>query len=80
MFNSIATELKLKPRKGLILDCPTRWNSTFEMINQALEYKDDLSRFGDDTTVRVPNLDEWKEAGVIAKFLESFLDTLSVGC
>lgn len=50
------------------------------MINQALEYKDDLSRFGDDTTVRVPNLDEWKEAGVIAKFLESFLDTFSVGC
>lgn len=26
MFNSIATELKLKPRKGLILDCPVELN------------------------------------------------------
>jgi hypothetical protein len=24
MFNAVAMELRLKPRKGLILDCPTR--------------------------------------------------------
>jgi hypothetical protein len=31
------------------------------MVHEALMYKEALSRFGDNTTMRVPSLDEWKE-------------------
>jgi hypothetical protein len=27
-------------KRGLTLDCPTRWNSTYEMVSEALIYKD----------------------------------------
>ncbi|KAF7154610.1 hypothetical protein RHSIM_Rhsim01G0169500 [Rhododendron simsii] len=38
-FSNIAKQLKLPSRK-LILDCPTRWNSTYFMLSAALELKD----------------------------------------
>jgi hypothetical protein len=78
VFNAIATELRLKPWKGLILDCPTRWNSTFEMINQALEYKNALSRYANDTRMQVSDLDEWKNAELVARFLETFLVAIKI--
>ncbi|KAJ4816636.1 Zinc finger BED domain-containing protein DAYSLEEPER [Rhynchospora pubera] len=71
-FNYIAEELKFKPRKGLILDCPTRWNSTFEMIKQALEYKEVLMRFVENTKLEVPTVAEWEEAELLAQYLEIF--------
>jgi Domain of unknown function (DUF4413) len=73
MFNAFVMELRLKSRKVLILDCPKRWNSTFEIINQALEYKDALLRYGNETRMQVSDLDEWKNAELVARFLESFL-------
>ncbi|KAF7150425.1 hypothetical protein RHSIM_Rhsim02G0121400 [Rhododendron simsii] len=42
-FSNIAKQLKLPSRK-LILDCPTRWNSTYFMLSAALEFKDVFPR------------------------------------
>ncbi|CAN1146222.1 Zinc finger BED domain-containing protein RICESLEEPER 2 [Linum perenne] len=39
MFREVAKQLRLSGKK-LILDCCTRWNSTFHMISVALEFKD----------------------------------------
>ncbi|KAJ4801534.1 Zinc finger BED domain-containing protein DAYSLEEPER [Rhynchospora pubera] len=71
-FNYVAEELKFKPRNGLILDCSTCWNSTFEMIKQALEYKDVPIWFVENTKLEVPTVAEWEEAELLAQYLESF--------
>ena len=38
-FNEIVKSLKLSTSKRLILDVPTRWNSTYAMLECALENK-----------------------------------------
>ena len=37
-------QAKIKPIK-IKADCPTRWNSTYEMLSKAIKYKEPLSRF-----------------------------------
>ena len=37
-FSDVVEQKHLKERK-LILDCPTRWNSTFQMLSTALKFK-----------------------------------------
>lgn len=39
-FKENATHLRIEYSKQLVLDCKTRWNSTFLMLSVALEYKD----------------------------------------
>ncbi|XP_038678772.1 zinc finger BED domain-containing protein RICESLEEPER 2-like [Tripterygium wilfordii] len=45
-FSEIVKQLQLPYRK-LILDCPTRWNSTFEMLSIALKFKDAFPLFNE---------------------------------
>ncbi|XP_071939173.1 zinc finger BED domain-containing protein RICESLEEPER 1-like [Coffea arabica] len=45
-FAKIKKQLQL-PSKKLILDCPTRWNSTYLMLASALEFRDVFPRHGD---------------------------------
>jgi hypothetical protein len=74
MFNSILKDLNMDSKRGLTLDCSTRWNSTYEMVSEALIYKDALSRCGDKYSIDIPSFEEWKEAQEVANFLEVFLD------
>ena len=46
VFNDVFEQKHLKERK-LILDCPTRWNSTFQMLLTALKFKIDFSAYGE---------------------------------
>jgi len=46
MFAEIAQSLQLGGRK-LIIDCCTRWNSTYEMLSIALQFKEVFPRFQD---------------------------------
>lgn len=39
IFNSVVERLGLKTKSGLVLDVPHRWNATYDMIHEALEYK-----------------------------------------
>ncbi|CAN6696665.1 unnamed protein product [Malus baccata var. baccata] len=43
-FEEAARQLKLPGTKKMVLDCKTRWNSTFLMIQSALIYKDVFPR------------------------------------
>ncbi|CAL1406040.1 unnamed protein product [Linum trigynum] len=43
-FEETARQLRNQTGKKLLLDCETRWNSTFLMLNTALEYKDVFNR------------------------------------
>ncbi|KAJ3708749.1 hypothetical protein LUZ61_012454 [Rhynchospora tenuis] len=74
VLNSILDELNLPSKRGLTLDCPTRWNSTLVMINEALVLKVALKRYVNASTMEGPSPQEWKDAEEMATFLEPFLD------
>jgi hypothetical protein len=45
-FSQKVQQLKLGGKK-LILDCPTRWNSTYQMLSVAMQFKEVFPRFQD---------------------------------
>lgn len=65
---------KIKDKKKVKMDCPTRWNSTFLMIKSALEMKDVFWRLAqtDDNYKFHPTKEEWEVAQVISDCLEHF--------
>ena len=58
----------------LHLDVPTRWNSTFFMLDSALKYKRAFSGFAlnDRNYKYCPSNEEWEKCEKIYEFLESF--------
>ncbi|KAG5531867.1 hypothetical protein RHGRI_026468 [Rhododendron griersonianum] len=82
-FSDIAKQLKL-PSKKLILDCPTRWNSTYMMLSAALEFKDVFSRYSERDVgfSYVPTYEEWERVENVCQFLEIFNDVTNIisGC
>ncbi|XP_077223324.1 zinc finger BED domain-containing protein RICESLEEPER 2-like [Tasmannia lanceolata] len=62
------------------LDVPTRWNSTFLMLQVALEYKDAFLQMTQrDLNYQVaPTKDEWENAKIICNFLKVFYDATNI--
>lgn len=74
-FEDKARILKIDCSKKLVLDCKTRWNSTYVMLQIALPYKDifcklkiQYPRF----SFEIPTDDEWKWAANICDKLARF--------
>ncbi|KAJ4817601.1 Zinc finger BED domain-containing protein DAYSLEEPER [Rhynchospora pubera] len=75
VLNTILDELKLPRKRGLTLDCSTRWNSTFLMVKEALGLKTALLKYVEVSSTMVgPSAEEWSDAEAMANFLEPFLD------
>ncbi|XP_027075871.2 zinc finger BED domain-containing protein RICESLEEPER 2-like [Coffea arabica] len=72
-FAKIKKQLQLPSRK-LILDCPTRWNSTYLMLASGLEFKDVFPRYADiDPGFHYVSTDfEWMKVEEVCKFLGIF--------
>ncbi|CAM8907259.1 unnamed protein product [Rhodiola kirilowii] len=51
MFGDVVKKWRLSGKK-LILDCPTRWNSTYKMLACALEFKDVFGDYEDKDTLK----------------------------
>jgi hypothetical protein len=63
----------LKERK-LIIDCPARWNSTFNMLSTALNFKTAFAAYKERGTHYdfAPSLEEWDKVEKVCKLLEIF--------
>ncbi|KAJ1266108.1 hypothetical protein BS78_08G125900 [Paspalum vaginatum] len=71
-FNAIVQTLGLKAKSGLVLDVPHRWNSTFDMLHEALKYKAALNRFAAEHFMSAPLDDDWAKAEALHGFLQEF--------
>ncbi|KAJ1275864.1 hypothetical protein BS78_05G168500 [Paspalum vaginatum] len=71
-FNAIVQTLGLKAKSGLVLDVPHHWNSTFDMLHEALKYKAALNRFAAEHFMSAPLDDDWAKAEALHGFLQEF--------
>ncbi|XP_050888662.1 zinc finger BED domain-containing protein RICESLEEPER 2-like [Lathyrus oleraceus] len=72
-FSQIVQQLKLGGKK-LILDCPTRWNSTYQMLSVAMQFKEVFPCFQDREAsyTTLPDDDDWEKVEKVSKLLEVF--------
>jgi len=74
-FREAARQIKVSITKKLILDCKTRWNSTYHMLVVALAYKDVFIRLKtrrEHLYTSLPTTSEWETAKEICSRLEVF--------
>ncbi|KAH7681478.1 Tam3-transposase (Ac family) protein [Dioscorea alata] len=72
-FSDILQQLQLPERK-LILDCKTRWNSTFEMLSIAIKFKEVFPMYKDRESLYrcCPSPEDWEKVEKICEILEVF--------
>lgn len=70
VFCDIVEQKRLKDRK-LIVDCPTRWNSTFLMLSTASKFKVVFNAYKerDPRYEYAPTLEDWKKVDKVCKLL-----------
>ena len=77
-FQKCAIECDLDNTSGLPLDVPTRWNSTYEMLSQAIYYRrafDRLLYLNEGKYDKcAPSNEEWDMAESLCKCLQKFHD------
>jgi hypothetical protein len=73
-FEKTARQLRISCTKNLSLDCPTRWNSTYKMLDIAILYEDVFSRLKlcDPQYTCVPTSSQWKFAKDVCERLKLF--------
>ncbi|XP_039138800.1 zinc finger BED domain-containing protein RICESLEEPER 2-like [Dioscorea cayenensis subsp. rotundata] len=73
MFAEIAQQLQLHHKK-LVIDCKTRWNSPYDMLFTALQFKEVFPRYKDrDSTYECcPSNEDWEKASKVCEILEVF--------
>nr|GEZ62073.1 zinc finger BED domain-containing protein RICESLEEPER 2-like [Tanacetum cinerariifolium] len=83
-FNKCARSARCESTKSLVLDCPTRSNSTYNMLEVSHEYKDAFARYDLEEVDfglhivnkghSVPRSEDWVKAKRLCHFLKTFYD------
>ncbi|KAL4284187.1 hypothetical protein GQ457_16G013230 [Hibiscus cannabinus] len=75
-FAELAQQFNLKERR-LVLECKTRWNSTYEMLDCAIKFKEVFARLAleDREYVYCPTLEDWGKIEKLHEILKVFYDT-----
>ncbi|XP_057461082.1 zinc finger BED domain-containing protein RICESLEEPER 2-like [Actinidia eriantha] len=78
-FSEITKQLEL-PSKMLILDCPTRRNSTYMMLFTTLEFKAVIPRYQERDLgfVYVPSLEDWVKVENVCQVLAIFNEVTKI--
>ncbi|XP_061347979.1 zinc finger BED domain-containing protein DAYSLEEPER-like [Gastrolobium bilobum] len=72
-FSDIVKQMGIKERK-LVIYCPTRWNSTYEMLNIASRFKDVFPEYKerDPHYNCLPSIEEWEKVDKVCHLLKKF--------
>uniref|UniRef100_A0A803MKN7 BED-type domain-containing protein n=1 Tax=Chenopodium quinoa TaxID=63459 RepID=A0A803MKN7_CHEQI len=84
-FKKCVLDEKINTKKGLCLDVPIRWNSTYLMLNAAIELEDAFERYSEEDPHYVvdlnerdgkgsPDSDDWNNVRRFSEFLQAFYD------
>ncbi|KAF2308692.1 hypothetical protein GH714_013027 [Hevea brasiliensis] len=84
LINSKGSEIGLKSKSSSELDCPTRWNSTYLMLESALTYQkafdmleDADNQFQTKFRDELPSEFDWHNAMILCKFLKKLYNVTS---
>ncbi|XP_058078750.1 zinc finger BED domain-containing protein RICESLEEPER 2-like [Magnolia sinica] len=79
-WNDIIQRLDLKSKQQLKLDVCTRWNSTYEMLDTALQFKVAFPELAarDKMYAYVPSDEDWKKAEDVHRFLKVFYNCTKI--
>ncbi|XP_021743212.1 zinc finger BED domain-containing protein RICESLEEPER 2-like [Chenopodium quinoa] len=84
-FKKCVVDEKINTKKGLCLDVPTRWNSTYLMLSAAIELEDAFERYYEEDPHYLldlserdgkgsPDADDWNNVRRFSEFLQAFYD------
>ncbi|KAK9676112.1 hypothetical protein RND81_11G055100 [Saponaria officinalis] len=78
-FSELVQQFNLKERR-LVLECKTRWNSTYDMLACAIKFKKVFARLAqeDGNYLYCPNADDWVKIEKLVDILEVFSDTTNI--
>ncbi|CAN0928720.1 Putative AC transposase [Linum grandiflorum] len=73
-FQETCKQLRVPCERRLVLDCPTRWNSTFLMLVTAIPYKEVFNRLKqcDPQYDSLPSIEHWLFASIVCEKFNCF--------
>lgn len=77
IFSSLVQELQVQSENCLYIDNPFRWNSTYRMLEVALEYRKPFSQLRErdpDNMNFIPSDLEWDRVSTITRYLKHLVD------
>ncbi|KAI9187190.1 hypothetical protein LWI28_025323 [Acer negundo] len=79
-FAEISQQVEINSQRSLVLDCPIRWNSTYAMLETALEYRNVFNVLQENDSEYFSALTdiEWEWASSITGYLKLFVEITNV--